>query len=60
MRRFEDLLRRVDEALAETSAEGGEPEKIADLAGKRSDLERALAAAEEAWLELAAKVEAAG
>ena len=60
MRRFEDLLRRVDEALAEASAEGGEPAKIADLASKRAELERALTAAEEAWLDLSAQIEAAG
>ena len=58
MRRFEDLLRRVDEALAQTSANAGEAEKIVDLAGKRGELERALAAAEETWLELSARVEA--
>jgi ATP-binding cassette subfamily F protein 3 len=60
MRRFEDLLRRVDEALAQTSAGRGEPDRFADLAGKRGELERALAAAEEAWLGLSEKIEAAG
>ena len=60
MRRFEDLLRRVDEALAAAGAEGGEPAKIADLGSKRAELERALTAAEEAWLDLSAQVEAAG
>jgi ATP-binding cassette subfamily F protein 3 len=59
MRRFEDLLRRVDEALAEAGA-GGEAAKIADLASKRGDLERALTAAEENWLDLASQVESAG
>jgi ATP-binding cassette subfamily F protein 3 len=59
MRRFEDLLQRVDEALAAAGA-GGEAAKIADLASKRGDLERALTAAEEAWLDLSAQVEAAG
>ncbi len=59
MRRFEDLLRRVDEALAVAGA-GGEAAKIADLAGKRGELERALTAAEEMWLELSAQIEAAG
>ena len=52
MSRFQDLLRRIDEALAEASARGGDALKIADLAAQRGDLERALAAAEEAWLEL--------
>ena len=50
MRRFEDLLRRVDEALAAAGA-GGEAAKIADLASKRGELERALTAAEEIWLD---------
>ncbi len=59
MRRFEDLLRRVDEALAAAGA-GGEAARIADLAAKRGELERALNAAEEIWLDLASQVEAAG
>jgi ATP-binding cassette subfamily F protein 3 len=59
MRRFEDLLRRVDDALAAAGA-GGEAAKIADLASKRGELERALTAAEEIWLDLASQVEAAG
>jgi ATP-binding cassette subfamily F protein 3 len=59
LRRFEDLLRRVDEALAQAGAEGGEPAKIIDLAGKRAELERALVAAEEAWLDLSEQIEAA-
>jgi ATP-binding cassette subfamily F protein 3 len=52
MNRFQDLLRRIDQALSEASASGGEALKIADLAQRRGDLERALASAEEAWLEL--------
>jgi len=58
MNRFQDLLRRVDEALAEASAPGGDALKIADLAEKRAGLERALTASEEAWLELSAEAEA--
>ena len=58
MSRFEDLLRRVDDALAAAAA-GGEAAKIADLAGKRGELERALTSAEEMWLELSAQIEAA-
>jgi ATP-binding cassette, subfamily F, member 3 len=58
MNRFQDLLRRIDQALAEASAAGGDALKIADLAQRRGDLERALASAEEAWLELSAQVEA--
>jgi ATP-binding cassette subfamily F protein 3 len=51
MSRLEALLRRVDEALSAASA-GGDALKLADLARQRSDLERALTSAEEAWLEL--------
>ena len=56
MSRFQDLLRRVDEALMEASA-GGDARKIADLAQRRGELERALASAEEAWLELSEQAE---
>ncbi len=54
MSRFENLLRRVDEALMEASAVGGDALKLkmADLAQRRGELERALSSAEEAWLEL--------
>ena len=59
MSRFQDLLRRVDDALSEASARGGEALKIAELAGKRAELERALIATEAAWFELSAEVEGA-
>ena len=52
MSRFQDLLRRVDQALTQAGASSGDAVKMADLAARRGDLERALAAAEEAWLEL--------
>ena len=52
MSRFQDLLRRVDQALTQAGATSGDAVKMADLAARRGDLERALAAAEEAWLEL--------
>jgi ATP-binding cassette subfamily F protein 3 len=55
MNRFQDLLRRVDEALASASAGGGDQVKIADLAEKRAELERALTASEQAWFELSAE-----
>jgi len=58
MRRFQDLLRRVDDALAQTGGTAGNPAKVIDLAAKRAELERALSAAEEAWLELSARAEA--
>jgi ATP-binding cassette subfamily F protein 3 len=56
--RFQDLLRRIDQALAKASASGGDALKIADLAQRRGDLERALASAEWAWLELSEQAEA--
>jgi ATP-binding cassette subfamily F protein 3 len=58
MRRFQDLLRRVDDALAEAGEASGNSAKVIDLASKRAELEAALAAAEEAWLELSAQAEA--
>ena len=57
MSRFQDLIRRVDEALTAASAAGGDPLKLAELAARRGDLERALTSAEEAWLELSEEVE---
>jgi ATP-binding cassette subfamily F protein 3 len=57
MNRFQDLLRRVDEALAKASARNGDAAKIAELAAKRAELERALTATEQAWFELTAEVE---
>jgi ATP-binding cassette subfamily F protein 3 len=60
MHRFQDLLRRVDDALAQAGETAGNSAKVIDLAAKRAELERALAAAEEAWLELSAQAEATG
>jgi ATP-binding cassette subfamily F protein 3 len=60
MHRFQDLLRRIDDALAQAGEAAGNSAKVIDLAGKRAELERALAAAEEAWLELSAQAEATG
>ncbi len=59
MSRLQDLIRRVDEALTETSAAGGDPLKLAELAARRGDLERALTSAEGAWLELSEQTEGA-
>ena len=58
MQKFQDLLRRVDEALAKSSSSASNTPQVVDLAMKRAELERALAAAEEAWLELSAQAEA--
>ncbi len=55
--RFHDLLRRVDEALAQASGRNGDALKIADLAAKRAELERALTATERAWFELSAEAD---
>jgi ATP-binding cassette subfamily F protein 3 len=57
MSRFQDLLRRVDEALTQASARNGDAAKIAELAAKRAELERALTATEATWFELTAEVE---
>jgi ATP-binding cassette, subfamily F, member 3 len=57
LNRFHDLLRRVDEALAQASVRNGDALKIADLAAKRAELERALTATEQAWFELSAEAE---
>jgi ATP-binding cassette, subfamily F, member 3 len=55
IRRFQDLLARVDEALAKAAAEGAASRQALDLAEKRRELELALVAAEETWLELSVK-----
>jgi ATP-binding cassette, subfamily F, member 3 len=57
MNRFQDLLRRIDDALAQASARNGDAVKIADLAAKRAELECAIVATEQAWFELTAEAE---
>ena len=59
MHRYQDLLRRVDEALAKTSEAAGNSAKVVDLVQKRGELETALQAAEETWLALSSQAEAA-
>jgi ATP-binding cassette subfamily F protein 3 len=59
MQRFQELLARVDAALAKAAQEGAMSAQSIDLAAKRAELERALVVAEESWLELSAKAEAA-
>jgi ATP-binding cassette subfamily F protein 3 len=56
MTRFQDLLRRIDLALMEASAAGGDAMKIAALGQQRGDLDQALTSAEEAWLELSEEI----
>jgi ATP-binding cassette subfamily F protein 3 len=58
MQRFQDLLTRVDEALANAASEGAASPQAIDLAAKRRELERALLDAEETWLELSVQAEA--
>ena len=52
MAKLQDLLARVDAALAAPGAFAAKPEQAAQLARQRGDLERALAAVEEDWLQL--------
>ena len=59
MQKFQDLLARVDEALASSAGQGGASAQALDLAAKRRELERALVAAEETWLNLSEQAEAA-
>jgi ATP-binding cassette subfamily F protein 3 len=59
MHRFQDLLRRIDEALAKTGEAANNSAKVVDLAQKRGELEMALLAAEETWLALSSQAEAA-
>ena len=59
MQKFQDLLRRVDEALAQLGATSVNSPQAIDLATKRVELERALTAAEESWLELSEQAESA-
>jgi ATP-binding cassette subfamily F protein 3 len=58
MHKFQDLLRRVDEALASSGPKAGNTPQVQGLAAKRAELERALMETEEAWLELSARAEA--
>jgi ATP-binding cassette subfamily F protein 3 len=50
--------KRIEQQLADPALYSGPPEKLADLTRKRADLERRIAAAEEAWLEAQAALEA--
>jgi ATP-binding cassette subfamily F protein 3 len=58
MNRFQDLIRRIDEALLQARGPGGDALKIAELGQRRGVLERALTLAEETWLELSEQAEA--
>jgi ATP-binding cassette subfamily F protein 3 len=58
MQKFQDLLARVDEALANAAGQRGASGQALDLAAKRRELERALITAEETWLNLSEQAEA--
>jgi len=55
--KFSQLLARVDEALAAPDAFSRNPQEAAKLAAQREELAKALALAEEQWLDLAAEAE---
>jgi ATP-binding cassette subfamily F protein 3 len=57
MAKFNDLMGRIDTALASPDTFAKEPGKAGELARQRAELEKALAAAEEEWLELSAEYE---
>ncbi len=59
MRKFQDLMERIDKALANPAVFAKDPAKAAQLAAQRGDLEKALVAAEEEWLALTGDAEAA-
>ncbi len=59
MAKLQGLLARVDAALGAPGAFAAKPEQVAQLARQRGDLERALAAVEEDWLQLAAEAQPA-
>jgi len=58
MKKFQDLLARVDKMLADPNAFVRDPMKAKQLSQQRGDLERALTLAEEEWLVLTSELEA--
>jgi ATP-binding cassette subfamily F protein 3 len=58
MERFSMLIARVDLTLADPRAFARNPQEAAKLSQQRAELEKALAAAEEEWLDLSAEYEA--
>ena len=59
IRRFQDLLKRIDDALAKAALERTVSQQARELGFKRQELERALVAAEDVWLELSSRAESA-
>ncbi len=58
MHKFQDLLRRIDQALASSNPTAGATPQVVGLAAKRTELERALLQTDEEWLEPSARAEA--
>ena len=59
MGKFQDLIGRIDKALADRDAFVAQPQKAAQLAKQRNELAKALSLAEEDWLMLSAEQDAA-
>ena len=59
VRKFHDLVARIDKALAEPAVFIEDPAKAALLSSQRAELEQILVAAEEEWLRLAGDLDAA-
>ena len=59
MGKFQDLVGRIDKALADRDAFIAQPQKAAQLAKQRNELAKALSLAEEDWLMLSAEQDAA-
>jgi ATP-binding cassette subfamily F protein 3 len=59
MAKLQDLITRIDAALADPAVFGKDPAKAAQLGAQRGDLEKALVVAEEDWLALTSAFEAA-
>jgi ATP-binding cassette subfamily F protein 3 len=59
MAKFQDLIGRIDTALADRDAFIAQPQKATQLGKQRNELAKALALAEEDWLMLSAEQDAA-
>jgi ATP-binding cassette subfamily F protein 3 len=58
LRKFHDLISRIDKALAEPAVFIEDPAKAVLLSSQRGELERMLVAAEDEWLHLAGDLDA--
>ena len=59
MAKFQELIGRIDTALADRDAFIAQPQKAAQLAKQRGELAKALASAEDDWLIVSAELDAA-